>query len=87
MRGSDFGAAKPVVCKQLWERPDVTALCCAVFNAKWNIKIGFESQIEALLEGKQRKQEDVVETGSPKTAPVIWFCWTLEKKTVYLWNK
>lgn len=57
MWGSDFGAAKLAVCKQLWERPDVTASCCAVLNAKWNIKIGFDPKLKLCWRESKRNKK------------------------------
>lgn len=80
MWGSDFGAAKLAVCKQLWERQDVTALCCAVLNAKWNIKIGFDPKLELCWRESKGNKKMLLKLEALKLLPSSGFAGLWKRK-------
>lgn len=80
MWGSDFGAAKLVVCKQLWERPDVAALCCAVLNAKWNIKIGFDPKLKLCWKERKGNKKILLKLEALKLLPSSGFAGLWKRK-------
>ena len=78
--GADFGAAKLVVCKRLWERPGATASCPAVLIAKLNIKLGLTPNLKLCWRESEGNKRRLLKLEAIKLLPLSGFAGLLKRK-------